>query len=272
LSFLLEKPDVYFSLAFALRNEYSRGAMNFDQINAEQEAVQSLMELYAQSRKCQQLYERAGLTIPEALQRILGMNGNSQKATGHARTAPSIPAPTRPNEPVGAEPDWIWINIEDATPTSVVLAILRASKEPLRHKDVVDRVIKLLPTARIGSIGNIGTRLEGKLIERTADGWRLLDQTKAGIITDDLLWGSPSMFNKQELAAHRRDAIVHLLTHYKTGLQTVQIVEELHNCSWVQAPVNKDLLKADLEILRTKGKIKRGSSKKWGITSKEMEK
>jgi hypothetical protein len=55
-------------------------------------------------------------------------------------------------------------------------------------------------------------------------------------------------------------------------LQTVQIVEELHNCSWVQAPVNKDLLKADLEILRTKGKIKRGSSKKWGITSKEMEK
>ena len=54
--------------------------MSYDRIRAEEEAVQSLMELYQQSKKCQQLYERAGMGIPEALQRFLGMNGNSHKA------------------------------------------------------------------------------------------------------------------------------------------------------------------------------------------------
>jgi hypothetical protein len=243
--------------------------MTFDRINAEQEALKSLMDLYEQSRKCQQLYERAGMAIPEVLQRVLGMNGSNHKANGRTRVPPSIPPPARPNEPAGIEPDWIWINVEDASPTSVVLAILRASIDPLRHKDIVDRVIKLLPNVTIGSIGNIGTRLEGKILERTPDGWRLLDHTSAGVLKDGFLWGPQTIFSKQELAAHRRDAILHVLAHHKTGLQTVQIVEELNNCSWVKAPINKDLLKADLEILRSKGKIKRGSSKKWGITPDE---
>lgn len=244
--------------------------MNFDRINAEEEAVQSLMELYAQTKKCQQLYERAGMAIPEALQRFLGMNGNSQKAMGHVRTTASIPAPTRPKEPEGAEPDWIWINAKDATPTSVVLAILRAAKGPVRPKDVVSGVTDLLHTVSSGSVSNIGTRLEGKLIERAPDGWKLLDPTKAGIIRDGSLWGPPVIFSKQELAAHRRDAILHVLRLFPSGLQTVQIVEQLYNCSWVQAPINKDLLKADLEVLMTAKKVRRrGNTKKWEIVPEE---
>lgn len=244
--------------------------MNFDRINAEQEAVQSLIELYGHSKKCQQLYERAGMAIPEALQRFLGMNGNSQKAMGHARTTASIPAPTRPNEPDGAEPNWIWISVKDATTTGVVLAILRAVKEPLRYKDVVSRVVEVLPDVLTGSVANIGIRLEGTVVERTPEGWRLLDRSKAGIIRDGLLWGSPAIFSKQELAAHRRDAILHVLRFFPSGLQTVQIVEQLHNCSWVQAPINKDLLKADLEVLADAKKVRRrGNTKKWEIMPDE---
>ena len=242
--------------------------MNLDRFNAEREAVQSLMEMYEQSKKCQQLFERADMALPEALQRFLGMNGNSPKAAGHARSTAHIPAPTRPHEPEGAEPDWIWINVQDSSPTSAALAILRAAKEPVRAKDIVARVTELLPTVPRGSIANVGTRLEGKLIERTPDGWKLLNPAKAGIIRDGLLWGPPAIFSKQELAAHRRDAILHVLKHYPSGLQTVQIVEQLHNCSWVQAPINKDLLKADLEVLDTAKKVKRrGNTKKWEIHS-----
>ena len=223
--------------------------MSYDRIRAEEEAVQSLMELYQQSKKCQQLYERAGMGIPEALQRFLGMNGNSHKAAGNSRTSPSIPAPTRPKEPEEAQPDWIWVHVEDATPTRVALAILRSAKGPVRPKDVISSVTDLLPNVPRGSISNIGTRLFGDLIEKTDDGWKLLKPERAGIIQDGMLWGPPVIFGKEELAAQRRDAILHVLKLFPSGLQIVQIVEQLHHCSWVQAPINKDLLKADLGVL-----------------------
>jgi hypothetical protein len=69
-----------------------------------------------------------------------------------------------------------------------------------------------------------------------------------------------------ELAAHRRDAILHILQHFEMGLEVVQLVEQLTNCSWVIAPVNKDLLKADVQVLESEGKIRRrGNTRKWEI-------
>jgi hypothetical protein len=128
----------------------------------------------------------------------------------------------------------------------------------------------MVPTVSSGSISNIGTRLNGKSIQRQDDGWVIVDPSKAGIIKDGFLWGPPSIFEKHELAAHRRDAILHLLKHYNAGLQAVQIVEQLHNCHWIQAPINKDLLKADLEVLQQAGKIRRrGNSKKWELVANE---
>lgn len=237
-----------------------------DRIQFEQEAVKSLMELYEQSRKCRQLYERANMALPEALQRFFGMNGNSQKPNNGARVALSIPSPARPNEPEEAQPDWIWIDVRDASPTSVALAILREAKEPVPHKEIANRVNEILPQVPSGSISNIGTRLDGKIINRTDDGWVLVEPERAGIIKEGLLWGPPTIFGKQELAAHRRDAILHVLKLNSAGLQTTQIVEQLHGCSWVQAPVNKDLLKADLEVLVEAGKVRRrGNSRKWEI-------
>ena len=76
--------------------------------------------------------------------------------------------------------------------------------------------------------------------------------------------GPREIFQKSEIAGHRRDAILHVLSNFDSGLQTRQLVEQLGRCSWVHAPVNKDLIKTDLEMLAELGKVRRrGNSKKW---------
>jgi hypothetical protein len=66
------------------------------------------------------------------------------------------------------------------------------------------------------------------------------------------------------MAAHRREAILHILQTFRSGLQTVQIVERLREFAWVKAPVNKDLLKGDMDVLVGEGKVRHsGNSKKW---------
>jgi hypothetical protein len=94
----------------------------------------------------------------------------------------------------------------------------------------------------------------------------LLKVEKAGLVRDGRLWAPPGVFAKPEMAAHRREAILHVLKHFPTGLQTVQIVEQLRNCSWLHAPVNKDLLKLDMESLLEAKKVRRrGNTKKWEL-------
>jgi hypothetical protein len=212
-----------------------------DQITAEQEATQSLVKLFEHARRTQMLYERAHMALPEPLKRLLGMVSPNGAGRGSNLT---IPPPTPPPAPLSAKPDWIWIEEESATPTTVALAVLRAAKSPLRAKEVVNQVIEILPSVPRGSVNNIGTRLSGKQIDRTEE-----------------------VFHKNELAVHRRYAILHLLGIFYGGLQPRQILEHLRRCTWVHAPVNKDLLKADLEILdRQEKKIRRvGNSGKWEL-------
>jgi len=230
--------------------------------NAEHEAMRRMAAFLAEAREIQSLYERAHMTLPEPLRRLFGMNGvASQPTSSH------IAPPEKPPMPPEAEADWIYIEQSEATPTSIVLAVLRAAKGPVRAKDVVERVTAIAPTVMSGTISNIGTRLNGKVIERTEEGWRLLTPDAGGVVYKGNFWGSPAVFDKFELAAHRRLAILHILRAFRTGLQTVQILGELQKCnSWVRAPINKDLLKEDMEVLQEKGKVRRrGNSKKWEV-------
>jgi hypothetical protein len=238
--------------------------MSINQLDAEQEAISSLMEFLDHAKKCQRLYERAHMALPEPLKRVLGMNG----AGGNSLAPRFTPAPESPSRPAEATSDWIPIRVEDATPTSIALAILRAAKEPIRAKDIVSAVQAVLPDVRSGSVANIGSRLHGTLLRRTNDGWTLEKPESAGVIADGFLWGPPTIFGKQELAAHRRDAIRHILSSFPAGLQTSQIIEELKKCaSWVRAPINKELVQDDMEILGETGKVRRrGNSKKWELT------
>jgi hypothetical protein len=240
--------------------------MSNDQLTAEQDAYQSVVELYQQIQKSVQLHQRAGLQIPDVLRRAMSVNGSGSKSNGRVASVSHIPAPMWRNKPDEAKPDWIRVELKQCTPTALVLAILRESKGPVRHRDLVTRVSEILPHVPSGSISNVGTRLEGKLIERTPDGWKLIDIQSAGIMKDGALWGPPSIFGKYELAAHRREAILYLLEHHETGLELVQIVEELRKCSWVHAPTNKDLVKGDIEILDSDGAIRRrGNTRKWEV-------
>lgn len=256
-----------FGLAKERQNDKMIGRMSTDQINAEQQAIQSLMRLLEHAKECEGLYVRARMSLPEPLKRLLAVNGTGNAVAG----PPAIPAPQKPPMPPGAKSDWIYIQEKDATPTSIALAILHGSKEPIRAKEIIVKVTAILPNVLRGSINNIGSRLaESGLIYRTREGWTLAKIESAGILYEGNLWGPRDIFQKSELAAHRRDAILHVLSNFDSGLQTRQLVEQLGRCSWVHAPVNKDLLKADLEILSRLGKVRRrGNSKKWEVIKGE---
>jgi hypothetical protein len=240
--------------------------MNLDQIQAEQEAYESMTGLLDQARKCQQLHERAGLPLPERVQRLLGVVSPNGVGKGGAtvRAASHISVLSFPNAPKQANHEWVSIDIKDSQPSNLILATLRENGAPMRARDLTAKVTAIDPAVLSGTIANAGTRLQAEgLIDRGDDGWKLLKQEHAGLISGGRLWGLPTIFGKQELAAHRREAILHVLKHFPTGLQTVQIVEQLHGCTWMRAPANKDLLKADLQLFAQEKKIRRGSSKKW---------
>jgi hypothetical protein len=242
--------------------------MSTDRLNAEQEAVRSVLSLIELAERSRQLHERAGMTMPEPLRRILGIVDTPERSPQPRVT---VPAPTSPPRPQEAQPGWIWINAEDASPTSVVLAILRGSKEPIRAKDVTAKVHAIQPKVITGSISNIGNRLDGdKIIQRTDEGWSLKERDKAPVFHDGYFWGAPGVFGKQELAAHRRDGILHLLHVSPGGLQAAQIVEQLRVCPWLHAPLNKELVQADIENLEREKKVRRrGNSRKWETVPEE---
>jgi hypothetical protein len=236
--------------------------MTVDLFNAELEAQRSLLDLYEQAKKCQVLFEHAHIALPEVLKRVLGMNGAGDKAA-----TSRITAPQRPPMPPEAQQNWISIRDKEVTPTTIVLAILRGTKGPMRPRDLNDRVMNILPNVLRGSISNIGSRLDDTLIRRTNEGWELLKPEAAGILHKGYVWGPPVVFGKTELAAQRREALLHLLQFFESGLQIVQIVEQLKQCPWIVAPINKDLVKEDIAGLAKEGKIKRrGNSKKWELS------
>ena len=238
--------------------------MSDDLFTAELEASRSLVELIEQAKKCQALYERAHMALPEPLRRVLGMSGGSGK-----NAAPSnIASPEKPPMPMEAAPDWIWIELAEATPNSIVTALLRMAKGPMRPREIIDRATDMLPEIPAGSLYNVGPRLEKQgVIRRGETGWELIQPESAGVIYKGHFWGPSSVFNKQELAAQRRAAVLHILGFHPTGLQIVQIVQQLRRCPWVVAPINKDLLKEDIAFLASNGKIKRrGNTKNWCLS------
>lgn len=239
----------------------SADKMNFDLLTAETEAAQSLIELIAQAKRCRDLHERARMTLPEPLKRVLGISTNGSK-----KPVVSIPPPERPPLPVGADSDWVCIRAKDAYPTNVTLAVLRGADGPMMARDVVSAVIDILPNVPRGTVNNLGTRLHGNTIKRSREGWELIHPETAPILQDGMIWGSPTVFSKQELAVHRREAVLHLIRTVPAGLQTSQIIDHLKNCSWVHAPISKELVQNDVEYWVGEGRIKRsGNSKKWVV-------
>jgi hypothetical protein len=245
--------------------------MNLDQIQVEEDAYESVKVVLAAARRCQELYERAGLVLPQRVQWLLGVAPPPAAVRGEARGVAQLPPPELPDRPKTAASDWIAVPAADGTVTTVALAVLRVAGGPMRSRDVRESVMNILPATTSGSVANAGTRLVAEeVIDRSNDGWILLKPERAPILQDGRLWGPPDIFVKQEVAAHRREAILHILTHFPTGLQIVQIVEQLKNCTWLHAPTNKDLVKMDMQALQELQKVRRvGNAKKWQLVPAE---
>ena len=234
----------------------------------EVEAYQSFTELLAQAERCRQLFERANIAIPEPLKRLLG----TSDVFGRGPQRALIPPPERIGPPE-AEPGWISIDLKDAISTTIVLCVLRSSHpQPLRPKDVLARVLELRPEVSAGTIANIGSRLDGKQIRRSEGLWALISPEKGAVLYQGRLWGDPGIFDKYELASHRREAILHVLRHFTGGLQNLQILEQLKTLSWLHAPLTKDLIKEDMTALAKDRLVRRrGNTRKWEAAAPSRE-
>src|SRR5260370_32742253 len=221
------------------------------------EAYQKFAQALEELESSRKLFELAGEPLPEKLKEFFGINRNHGRASEISVT---ITPPQRVSRPEEAADEWLSIPVKDATATSLVLAVLRKTNRPVPAKEVVELVHRMNPMLTGGSIHNIGTRLDGKIIHRSDAGWTLIDVDKAGFVHDGYLWGPKQIFDKQELAAHRREAILTILKGIPGGLQTVQLVELLRSTAWVQAPASKDLVKADMELLEAHSKVRKISN------------
>jgi hypothetical protein len=124
-------------------------------------------------------------------------------------------------------------------------------------QQIIQRLRELDVKVSDGAVGNIGTRLqEDAVIERTEDGWHLLDGAAAAVIAGGRLTGPPAAFEPSDLAAHRREAELAYFAEYGP-LSRAQLITLLQQSEWVVAPVNVFLVKADLQRLEAAKLIRR---------------
>lgn len=237
-----------------------------DQFELEQKAQEAYVAIMQDMRQLRSAFEAAGVRVPDRVLRFLqGEPAPSSEASQSSSPRAIIPPPVAPPRPPEASQHWLWLPIDQMTPTGLVRGILRAAAHPLTPKMLIEQLRELRDNINPGSIANIGTRLEQQgSISRTEAGWQLAPNANAPVLYSGNAWGSEELFESYELAAQRRNCIFHVLRVYEDGLQPMQLVKALEGCTWVHASVTKDLIKTDLQTLDQEGRAKRiGNSGKW---------
>jgi hypothetical protein len=235
-------------------------------IQHEIEAVASYLKLLEAAEECRSLHDRAGKELPGPLLRFLGeMEPQADKLLS-SFADPEKDRARNATRPSFADEGWISIKASEASPTTVALAILRDEEGPIKAKNLAEKVHAILPYAVGGSIYNLLNRLkEQGDVTQGEDGWRLENQSSAGVLSQSYLWAPIRILSKQDIAAHRREAIIHVLRR-KHNLPVMDLVRELLEWKWVKAPANKDLLKLDMAVLKEEGKVRRvGNSRNWEL-------
>lgn len=179
------------------------------QFNKEMKAYAAFQRAVSAAQEAAVLFESAGIPLPPPLARMLGHveNGHPKDHRPRLSVTP-LDSPNRPNE---AGTDWIWVPDAEATPTVLLLAILREAGGVVPQKDAIRKLETLKKGVNPGSIYNLVARLGANVIEKTDEGWRLLNPNEGALLSKGELWGPPDVFGKYELAIHRRMAIMHLL-------------------------------------------------------------
>jgi hypothetical protein len=234
--------------------------MGLDRLNMEEAAAESFVALMKQAKKCVELYTRARMALPEPLQRMVGIenDGSDQSATAIALSK-LLP------HSIGVDAGWICIDPENATPTSIVLAVLQGAAAPMKTNELAARIASVRSGISHGVINNIGTRLDESLISRSRAGWQLIKQERSPVLRGGLICGPPAIFSQREIAVHRRHAILLLLRQVEGGLTISQLTHLLKDSASVHAPVEKRLIEGDVQALSCAGLIGRSDSNKWTI-------
>lgn len=226
------------------------------------EAHRAWADFLERADSTRSLFQRAGLSVPEELKHLLGGSAASPPQTSIGNF--------RPPSPPNAGDDWIWIDISDATTTSLTLATLREVDKPLTAKEIRDKIITLGEKHEevvVGTVYNAVQRMAANdVLNRGDDGRITIKQAeKTPLMHDGRLWGPVAAFQMAELAAHRRDAEVYLLRKTPVGLQQSQVVAMLRDGDLLNplVPMNKDLIKGDFGVMDGKRVRRIGNSKKW---------
>lgn len=238
--------------------------MNESRFHRETDAYSALQRVMEEAGKAKTLFERASLPIPPPLARLFDEGHKGSRSPAQ----PLVPRLDEPKKPEGARDDWIWIAVRDAMTGTLTMAFLREMDTPTRPKDLVLKIAEIRPDLVSGAVYNLGPRWKKSgVIKPSKGGWELTNPDTAPIICGDVVWGDPKVMQKQEVACHRRNIIVYLLELYKGGLQIQQVVELLLGVEQCKAPISKDLVKADLQVMQEAGKAKRVSNtRKWVLS------
>jgi hypothetical protein len=240
-------------------------------VRSQRAAAEAFSRLCDEAENVRVLYDAAGMAMPPAVAAFLDIPADNGRSGRQPRI--SLPPPDPPPRPAEARSEWIWIPVKDVNAVRIVLGILRDSSTPLSLSAIADIVSKHQPDINPRSVLNIGPREDGKLLTRTDAGkWAIRERDKAPVLWEGFAWGPPEIFDKYELAAHRRIMILHLLQAMPSGLQTVQIMEHLRQLPYCRAPVSKEHVQVDMEVLHQQAKVRRiGNTKKWTIVESQTE-
>jgi hypothetical protein len=226
---------------------------------AEIKAASAYIRLLQEAEECRRLYSEAAIALPEPLKRMLGDEKKVPGTGGKQLEFPTLL--TKPDRgratPPGVGEKWISIEAAHASPSTIALSIMRSLGEPIKAVQLALLVANYAPDSVQGTVFNMLTRNQTRgLVEETREGWKLIREEDGGILDGDYIWAHPKNLMQSDLALHRREAILLILRQHPNQT-AMQITRSLQSWDWVQAPASKDLIKADLSVLETRGLIKR---------------
>jgi hypothetical protein len=220
----------------------------------ERQVTKAWDKLLDDAEACRDLYLQAGKPVPARLRRFL----SDDDAGLETETKIVVPPPVMPPRPSVAAQDWIWLDHVNLTPATAVRTVLQAATEPMPVREVIEAVHRLGVEASEGTVANIGTRLHnlGQIV-RSELGWKAQALGEVPVLYKGNAWGAPGTFDKTEVASYRRACLLHVFALSSDGLQPMQLLKTMETCDWFKVPLNKDILKLDLENMIEDGAIKR---------------
>ena len=219
----------------------------------EAKAYKAFLDWLDAGKKVLELFDQSGVAVPPTLKHAILENVDQADGSSSKPRPSTVRAPDRPESPPQAKDGWLWIDAGDAMVRTVFLAVLNEGI-PLTIKALADRVQTFLPNANRGSIYNNAAQLKGRSIQKTGKAWSLIPNIQAPILFNGRIWAPKEILSEQDLAAFRRMAVRHLLGISKDGLQVMQAFRQLEGADWLHAQLSKDLIKADLLVMKKEKK------------------